>query len=277
MIMSFPIVAASTARTVQAGSDGFDPLDPLGYRLVAALINEVRPVLVEILRGRFTLTADRDAVLTVLGPARIDVDGSHPGQGNVFAVSDGQTIHIHPTGEAPVYLGTAGLDAPTGEIAAGMVLQTAANPTHLVGRFVQDLTHKVTSAIRYIPSVSSDLALNLPGPWKPTYLSRTGLALQGNGPVHEDALQDAPVRHGAIVATGDRSTLLVLGPQLPPLHTAPVLGHIVAADLHLLARLRDNSIVILRAVSEEASTRASAALDRAVASAVHDPAAVGTW
>lgn len=266
--------------------------DKLSYALACNLINETNAPLFEILRGPFQLISDFAILLTVVGDARVSIDGAVSSVNSVFGLESNKTLSVTPRNEAPVYLAIKGLLAPA-------VLGSASHDTlsnlgplplvdgqsfetqeldrndHAIGSFISTLPKTVNSELRYVAGPHS---IDVKDSWKVDSIARSGVRLSSAEPIQNGAgsLASFPVMPGAIQVPPS-GLPVILGPDCGVTGGYPVAGVVIDADLHKLATLATGTSISLIPVTREQAAQVSAALAKAIANAITRPSDLGSW
>jgi len=266
--------------------------DRLSYALACNLINETNAPVFEILRGPFQLISDVPILLSVVGDARVSIDGAVSSVNSVFVLESNKSFSVTPRNDAPVYLAIKGLLVPA-------VLGSASHDTlsnlgreslkngesfetqeldrndPVIGSFIASLPKSVVSELRYVAGPHS---LDVAGSWKVDSIARSGVRLSSPQPLQNSgsSLASFPVMPGAIQVPPS-GLPVILGPDCGVTGGYPVVGVIIDADLHKLARLATGTSISLMPVTKEQAAKASSALAKAITNAITRPSDLGSW
>ncbi len=266
--------------------------DKLSYALACNLINETNAPVFEILRGQFQLISDVAILLSVVGDARVSIDGAASSVNSVFVLESNKTLSVTPKTETPVYLAIKGLLAPAvlgsashdtlSNLGPGPLIDADSFETKelnrsdpAIGSFISTLPKSVTTELRYVAGPHS---LDVAGSWKVESIARSGIRLSSSQPLQNSAssLASFPVMPGAIQVPPS-GLPVILGPDCGATGGYPVAGVVIDADLHKLARLSNGISISLIPVTREQAAQASSALARAIANAITRPSDLGSW
>ena len=266
--------------------------DKLSYALACNLINEANAPVFEILRGPFQLISNVAILLTVVGDARVSIDGAVSSVNSVFVLESNKTLSVTPIIDAPVYLAIKGLLAPAVLGSASHDTLSNLGPESLkngesfetqeldrndpaIGSFIATLPKSVVSELRYVAGPHS---IDVKGTWKVDSIARSGVRLSSPQPLQNtaSALASFPVMPGAIQVPPS-GLPVILGPDCGVTGGYPVVGVIIDADLHKLARLAAGTSISLMPVTQEQAAKASSALAKAITNAITRPSDLGSW
>ena len=266
--------------------------DKLSYALACNLINETNAPIFEILRGPFQLMTDVAILLTVVGDARVSIDGAVSSVNSVFVLESNKSLSVTPRIEAPVYLAIKGLLAPAVLGSASHDTLSNLGPESLkngesfetqeldrndpaIGSFIAALPKSVVSELRYVAGPHS---IDVKGTWKVDSIARSGVRLSSAEPLQNGAgsLASFPVMPGAIQVPPS-GLPVILGPDCGVTGGYPVAGVVIDADLHKLARLSTGTSISLIPVTREQAAQANSALAKALANAITRPSNLGSW
>jgi allophanate hydrolase subunit 2 len=266
--------------------------DKLSYALACNLINEANAPVFEILRGPFQLISNVAILLTVVGDARVSIDGAVSSVNSVFVLESNKTLSVTPIIDAPVYLAIKGLLAPAVLGSASHDTLSNLGPEPLkngesfetqeldrndvaIGSFISTLPKSVVSELRYVAGPHS---IEVKGSWKVDSIARSGVRLSSLEPVQNSAsaLASFPVMPGAIQVPPS-GLPVILGPDCGVTGGYPVAGVVIDADLHKLARLSNGLSISLIAFTREQAEQASSALTRGINNAITRPSDLGSW
>lgn len=298
--MTIKIVQTGITLLQDAGRFGFSEIgvprsgafDSYRYQLCCALVAGENIPAFEIFSGTFEITTDQDLVLAIVGPAQVLVDGKMSFSGQTLSVGNGQKLSVTPTGNGPAYLVITGLQVD-------MVLNSASNdslsglgPKHVrvgtefnvitniedqrnVGSFIDAKTEADNFTFRYIPG-PHEIAVS--GVWKVFSTTRIGIRLESDNPTEPGSanLASFPVMPGCIQVPPSGQPV-ILGPDCGTTGGYRVAGVVIAADLHLLARLKPGMDLELRSVTIDEAKLAQARLSQQLAKAIIRPSGFGSW
>ena len=266
--------------------------DRLSYALACNLINETNAPVFEILRGPFQLISNVAILLTVVGDARVSIDGAVSSVNSVFVLESNKTLSVTPIIDAPVYLAIKGLLAPAVLGSASHDTLSNLGPESLkngesfetqeldrndpaIGSFIAALPKSVVSELRYVAGPHS---IDVKGTWKVDSIARSGVRLSSPQPLQNtaSALASFPVMPGAIQVPPS-GLPVILGPDCGVTGGYPVAGVVIDADLHKLARLSTGTSLSLIPVTREQAAQASSALAKAITNAITRPSDLGSW
>ena len=298
--MTITIISAGITVVEDNGRDGYGHLgvpvsgafNKLSYALACNLINETNAPVFEILRGPFQLISDVAILLTVVGDARVTIDGAVSSLNSVFVLESNKTLSVTPRVEAPVYLAIKGLVAPAVLGSASHDTLSNLGPLPLVdgqnfetkelnrndaaiGSFISTLPRTMDSELRYVAGPHS---IEVKGSWKVQSIARSGVRLSSSEPLQNGAgsLSSFAVMPGAIQVPPS-GLPVILGPDCGVTGGYPVAGVVIDADLHKLARLTSGSSISLIPFTREQAAQASSALTKAIANAITRPSDLGSW
>ena len=266
--------------------------DRLSYALACNLINETNAPVFEILRGPFQLISDVPILLSVVGDARVSIDGAVSSVNSVFVLESNKTLSVTPIIDAPVYLAIKGLLVPAVLGSASHDTLSNLGPESLkngesfetqeldrndpaIGSFIATLPKSVVSELRYVAGPHS---IDVKGTWKVDSIARSGVRLSSPQPLQNtaSALASFPVMPGAIQVPPS-GLPVILGPDCGVTGGYPVAGVVIDADLHKLARLSKGISISLMPVTKEQAAQASLALAKAITSSITRPSDLGSW
>jgi len=266
--------------------------DRLSYALACNLINETNAPVFEILRGPFQLISDVPILLSVVGDARVSIDGAVSSVNSVFVLESNKSFSVTPRNDAPVYLAIKGLLVPAVLGSASHDTLSNLGPESLkngesfetqeldrndpvIGSFIASLPKSVVSELRYVAGPHS---LDVAGSWKVDSIARSGVRLSSPQPLQNSgsSLASFPVMPGAIQVPPS-GLPVILGPDCGVTGGYPVVGVIIDADLHKLARLATGTSISLMPVTKEQAAKASSALAKAITNAITRPSDLGSW
>ena len=266
--------------------------DKLSYAIACNLINETNAPVFEILRGPFQLISDVPILLSVVGDARVSIDGAVSSVNSVFVLESNKSLTVTPRIDAPVYLAIKGLLAPAVLGSASHDTLSNLGPESLkngesfetqeldrndpaIGSFIATLPRTVDSELRYVAGPHSP---EVAGSWKVDSIARSGVRLSSPQPLQNtaSALASFPVMPGAIQVPPS-GLPVILGPDCGVTGGYPVVGVVIDADLHKLARLSTGTSISLMPVTQEQAAKASSALAKAITNAITRPSDLGSW
>jgi allophanate hydrolase subunit 2 len=266
--------------------------DRLSYALACNLINETNAPVFEILRGPFQLISDVPILLSVVGDARVSIDGAVSSVNSVFVLESNKSFSVTPRNDAPVYLAIKGLLVPAVLGSASHDTLSNLGPEPLtngksfetrvldrndpaIGSFIATLPRTVDSELRYVAGPHSP---EVAGSWKVESIARSGVRLSSPQPLQNtaSALASFPVMPGAIQVPPS-GLPVILGPDCGVTGGYPVAGVVIDADLHKLARLSNGISISLIPVTKEQAAQASSALAKAISSSITRPSDLGSW
>lgn len=266
--------------------------DKLSYALACNLINETNAPVFEILRGPFQLISDVAILLSVVGDARVSIDGAFSSVNSVFVLESNKTLSVTPKTETPVYLAIKGLLAPAVLGSASHDTLSNLGPSPLIdadsfdtkelnrsdpaiGSFISTLPKSVTTELRYVAGPHS---IEVKGSWKVDSIARSGVRLSSPQPLQNSAsaLASFPVMPGAIQVPPS-GLPVILGPDCGVTGGYPVAGVVIDADLHKLTRLSNGISISLIPVTREQAAQAYSALAKAITNAITRPSDLGSW
>jgi len=266
--------------------------DRLSYALACNLINESNAPVFEILRGPFQLFSDVAILLSLVGDARVSIDGSVSSVNSVFVLESNKSLSVIPRLGAPVYVAITGLLAPAvlGSVSHDTLSNLGPEPLKndqtfdtkelyrndpAIGSFISTLPKTVTTELRYIPGPHS---IEVAGSWKVASIARSGVRLSSPEPLQNSAsaLASFPVMPGAIQVPPS-GVPVILGPDCGVTGGYPVAGVVIGADLHKLARLSTDTVISLIPATREQAEQASLDLAKAVTNAITRPSDLGSW
>lgn len=266
--------------------------DKLSYALACNLINETNAPVFEILRGPFQLISDVAILLSVVGDARVSIDGAVSSVNSVFVLESNKTLSVTPIIDAPVYLAIKGLLAPAVLGSASHDTLSNLGPSPLIdadsfetkelnrsdpaiGSFISTLPKSVTTELRYVAGPHS---VEVKGSWKVDRIARSGVRLNSLEPLQNvsGSLASFPVMPGAIQVPPS-GLPVILGPDCGVTGGYPVAGVVIDADLHKVARLSTGTSISLIPVTREQAAQASSALAKAITNAITKPSDLGSW
>ena len=266
--------------------------DRLSYALACNLINETNAPVFEILRGPFQLISDVAVLLSVVGDARVSIDGAVSSVNSVFVLESNKTLSVTPIIDAPVYLAIKGLLAPAVLGSASHDTLSNLGPESLkngesfetqeldrndpaIGSFIATLPKSVVSELRYVAGPHS---IDVKGTWKVDSIARSGVRLSSPQPLQNtaSALASFPVMPGAIQVPPS-GLPVILGSDCGVTGGYPVAGVVIDADLYKLARLSTGTSISLMPVTQEQAAKASSALAKAITNAITRPSDLGSW
>ena len=298
--MTIRIISAGITVIEDNGRDEYRHLgvpvsgafDKLSYALACNLINKTNAPVFEILRGPFGLSSDVAILLTVVGDARVTIDGAASSMNSVFVLEPNKSLTVTPRSEAPVYLAIKGLVAPGVLGSASHDTLSNLGPLPLIdgqsfetqeldrndaaiGSFISTLPKTVDSELRYVAGPHS---IDVKGSWKVQSIARSGVRLSSSEPLQNGAgsLASFPVMPGAIQVPPS-GLPVILGPDCGVTGGYPVAGVVIDSDLHKLAKLTTGSSISLIPVTREQAAQSSSALARAIANAITRPSDLGSW
>ena len=263
------------------------------YLVATALLSgapdDRRPA-IELLGGDLALELTAAAVLAVVGPARVTVDGRREAGGTAVSVPAGAMVVVVHEGPGPVYvvldgwtpplvLGSAATDTFSriggGPLRAGDELLGSPS-THgpaRVGGFHRALVDP-TGPIRVADAGHPGLRALVAATWTVTSVARSGARLSGGPIPASGTVPSMPMVPGAIQVT-PAGEAVVLGPDGGLTGGYPVVGVLVTADLDRLSLLTPGEQVAFRslAIEDAAAARREqlARVRRAVAHPDHLP------
>lgn len=279
-------------------------------RLATTLIDSPDTPLLEILAGQITLTLPGAALdldgtpltaqhppltLAIVGNADATITHSThtpvpAPAGMTFQLLPARTLTVRTTGHGPVYLAIAGLRIPTTLGSSSYDTLSGLGPAPLpsteltvdtddqdrLGRFITTPHLTPLTAphqLRYIPGPHAPTPDALDGTWAVTSTARSGIRLHPAGPAQRPhgtaSLASVPVTPGTIQLPPDGNPI-ILGPDAGVTGGYSIAGHIISADLHLLAHLSAQSPLALTAVTPTQARAAWAATNRTLQRAVTD-------
>lgn len=266
--------------------------DRLSYALACNLINEANAPVFEILRGPFQLLTDVAILLSVVGDAQVSIDGAASSVNSVFVLESNKTLSATPRIDTPVYVAIKGLLVPAVLGSASHDTLSNLGPESLkngesfetqeldrndpvIGSFIATLPKSVVSELRYVAGPHS---LDVAGSWKVDSIARSGVRLSSPQPLQNSgsSLASFPVMPGAIQVPPS-GLPVILGPDCGVTGGYPVVGVIIDADLHKLARLATGTSISLMPVTKEQAAKASSALAKAITNAITRPSDLGSW
>lgn len=266
--------------------------DRLSYALACNLINEANAPVLEILRGPFQLMTDAAILLSVVGDARVSIDGAVSSVNSGFVLESNKSLSVIPRLGAPVYLAIKGLLAPAVLGSASHDTLSNLGPEPLkngesfetqelnrndsaIGSFIATLPKSLNTELRYVTGPHS---LDVAGGWKVESIARSGVRLSSPESLQNtaSALASFPVMPGAIQVPPS-GLPVILGPDCGVTGGYPVAGVVIDADLHKLARLATGTSISLIPVTKEQAAQASSALSKAISSAITRPSDLGSW
>ena len=266
--------------------------DRLSYALACNLINETNAPVFEILRGPFQLISDVPILLSVVGDARVSIDGAVSSVNSVFVLESNKSFSVTPRNDAPVYLAIKGLLVPAVLGSASHDTLSNLGPEPLtngksfetqeldrndpaIGSFIATLPKSVNTELRY---VAGPHRIEVKGTWKVDSIARSGVRLSSPQPLQNtaSALASFPVMPGAIQVPPS-GLPVILGPDCGVTGGYPVAGVVIDADLHKLARLSNGLSISLIAFTREQAEQASSALTRVINNAITRPSDLGSW
>jgi allophanate hydrolase subunit 2 len=257
--------------------------------LLSGVPDERRPA-IEILGGTLTLALPTAAVLAVVGPARLTVDGRREAGGTAVSVPDDAIVVVAHDGPGPAYvvldgwmpplvLGSASTDTFSriggGQLRAGDELTgtPSTDGRARVGGFHRALADP-TGSIRVAEAGHASTRAFVAGTWQVTSVARSGARLSGGPIPASGSVPSTPMVPGAIQVT-PAGEAVVLGPDGGLTGGYPVVGVLVTADLDRLSLLVPGERVAFRLVSVEEAAAARreqlASVRRAVAHPDHLP------
>ena len=298
--MSVRILSAGLTIIQDRGRSNFTNLgvpvsgafDKVHYELVCTLINEADSPVFEILRGPFELVAESDAVIAVVGEAKVSVDGYAAPINSVFVLGKNNRLKIVTSNEQPVYLAVKGLvvNQSLGSYSHDTLSKVGPKPLAIgdsfetkdldkndpvIGSFISSNLKSVICDLRYIPGPHN---FEIRGNWQIRSVARSGIRLSTNHPLKDasSSLASFPVMPGAIQVPPS-GLPVILGPDCGTTGGYPVAGVIIDADLHKLARLAPENEINLIPVDRLVALKASELLAKSIASAVTRPNEMGAW
>ena len=266
--------------------------DKLSYALACNLINQTNAPVFEILRGPFQLMTDAAILLSVVGDARVSIDGAVSSVNSGFVLESNKSLSVIPRLGAPVYVAITGLLAPAVLGSASRDTLSNLGPEPLkngqtfdtkeldrndaaIGSFISTLPKSVVSELRYVAGPHS---IDVKGTWKVDSIARSGVRLSSPEPLQNtaSALASFPVMPGAIQVPPS-GLPVILGPDCGVTGGYPVAGVVIDADLHKLARLSNGISISLIPVTREQAEQAASALAKAISSSITRPSDLGSW
>lgn len=266
--------------------------DKLSYALACNLINETNAPVFEILRGRFQLMTDIAILLSVVGDARVGIDGAVSSLNSVYVLESNKSLSVTPRTEAPVYLAVKGLLVPAVLGSSSNDTLSKLGPSPLIdgdsfetrelnrsdpaiGSFISTLPKSVTTELRFVAGPHS---MDVAGSWKVESIARSGVRLSSPQPLQNgsSSLASLPVMPGAIQVPPS-GLPVILGPDCGVTGGYRIAGVVIEADLHKLARLSNGTSLSLIPVTREDAEQASTALAKAISTAITRPSDLGSW
>ena len=298
MSSTLATVTGATLATVQdGGRAGFAnvgvPMSGAVHReryLVATALLEGAPdercPAIEILSGDVSFLTDRDVLLAVVGPARVDVDDQRAACGTTLLVPGGSRVRVSTEGRGPVYvvvdgwqpeivLGSASTD--TFSRLGGAILRPGyrlvgdalVNGRERIGTFHRALDEG-SGPVRVVSTGHRGLRAFAATPWTVTAVARSGVRLAGGPMAAGGSVASAPMVPGAIQLTPGGEPI-VLGPDGALTGGYPVVAVVATVDLDRLSLLSIADIVTFRAVEVDEAAAAWAARQRGLLRATAHP------
>lgn len=251
----------------QVGVPAAGALHRARYLLASALLRgepDASVPAVEILAGRFALSAETDLVLAVVGPAAVHVAGRPAAVGTVIEVATGVEVMVTPQGRGPVYLvvdgwqaarilGSASYDSFSSlggrPLAPGDVLRGSLSGTgrDRVGSFHRPLPAQ-GGPLRVVAASRSGDETLLGRTWTVSTVARSGTRLGGGSTGRAAGGASMPVLPGAVQVTPSGEAI-ILGPDGGLTGGYPVPGVVITADLDRISLLRPGDPVTFAEVS----------------------------
>ncbi|NBY43356.1 MAG: hypothetical protein EBQ61_00980 [Micrococcales bacterium] len=261
--------------------------DQVSFRLANLLLGTKNEPAFEIIQGRFELETSSNAVVAIVGNAKVYVDSNIVSVNTSFQLLAKQRLLIEPIDSSPTYLVVAGIQVTKvlgsasrdtlSSLGPDAVLagdQFEVNPTTaLIGSFLSVKQEYQANVLHYIPG---PMNIDVSGNWSKERVSRIGVRLNREERVESGSgnLASFPMMPGAIqVPPSGQPVILAVDSGTTGGYT--VAGVVIEADLHKLARLVDN--FSLEPVSLQYANNAKLQLEKTISGAVINPNQMGAW